>query len=352
MKKKGLISLFILVTLAALLYNAIEFPTISGKAVALVDSYVQDNGNISLFFCPKDDCEGNLVRFIGSAKEFVHCALYDINLPSIQTVLLEKSKVIEVQVVTDDANLKKFNYPFVKADKGGLMHNKFCIVDGIKVSTGSMNPTENDAHKNNNNLFLINSLSLSQNYEDEFKELWNGTFKKGSAVKNPAIKIGGVFMENYFCPEDYCAEHVKDELKKAKKSIYFMTFSFTHEGITNILLLKHLDNITIQGVTETRMVSDDSNYELLKYQNISILKDGNKNTMHHKVFIIDNETVITGSFNQTKGGDKKNDENVLIIHDSSIAQRFNIEFESVLAEAQLKSEDSLIENDKITEEKD
>ena len=334
-----------------LLYDGINLPTITGKAVTPVNSYIQDDGNISLFFCPKEDCESNLVQFIESAQQRVHCALYDINLPSVQKVLLEKSKVIEVEVVTDDANLKKFNHPFVKVDKGGLMHNKFCIIDGVKVSTGSMNPTDNDAHKNNNNLFLIDSVQLSHNYEDEFKELWNNTFKKGNVVLNPAIKIDDVLVENYFCPEDHCADRVKEELKKARKSIFFMTFSFTHEGITDILLLKHLDNITIQGVTETRMVSKDSNYDLLRYQNISVLKDGNKNTMHHKVFIIDNETVVTGSFNPTRGGDEKNDENLLIIHDLSIAQRFSVEFQSVWAQAQLNKEELLNDNT-IIEEKD
>ncbi len=48
--------------------------------------------------------------------------------------------------------------------------------------------------------------------------------------------------------------------------------------------------------------------------------------MHHKVLIIDEETVITGSFNPTKNGDEGNDENVLIIHDKEIAKKFLGEF--------------------------
>ena len=48
--------------------------------------------------------------------------------------------------------------------------------------------------------------------------------------------------------------------------------------------------------------------------------------MHHKVFIIDNRTVITGSFNPTKNGDTRNDENILIIHDEKIAGKYLEEF--------------------------
>ncbi len=56
--------------------------------------------------------------------------------------------------------------------------------------------------------------------------------------------------------------------------------------------------------------------------------------MHHKTFIIDQETVITGSFNPTGGGDKRNDENVLIITDKNIAKEFMDEYWKVRKEAE------------------
>jgi phosphatidylserine/phosphatidylglycerophosphate/cardiolipin synthase-like enzyme len=52
--------------------------------------------------------------------------------------------------------------------------------------------------------------------------------------------------------------------------------------------------------------------------------------MHHKVFIIDagreDAVVILGSYNPTKNGNTRNDENLLIIHELSIAQQFHEEF--------------------------
>jgi phosphatidylserine/phosphatidylglycerophosphate/cardiolipin synthase-like enzyme len=55
--------------------------------------------------------------------------------------------------------------------------------------------------------------------------------------------------------------------------------------------------------------------------------------MHHKVFIIDGKTVITGSMNPTAGGNERNDENVLIIEDEGIAGLYLEEFEKVWGEA-------------------
>jgi len=332
MRNKLLASLTIIIILfvsSCTYYESLQLHSITPTTKNNIISSIQDQGDIQVYFCPHEDCETALVSFISSAQQSIHCALYDIGLASIQQILLEKSKVIDVRVVTDSDYLKKFNYSFVKQDSYGLMHNKFCVIDGVKVSGGSMNPTNNDAHKNNNNLLLINSKLLAQNYEDEFEEMWNGTFKKGDLVKNPQISIGNISLENYFCPDDQCADHVKEELKKARKSIHFMTFSFTHKGIANIILLRHLEGVEVKGVMEVKQISKYSVYNTLNYQLETVLKDGNKYNLHHKVFIIDGETVVTGSFNPTDGGDKRNDENILIIHDTEIAGKYETEFEYV-----------------------
>ena len=60
---------------------------------------------------------------------------------------------------------------------------------------------------------------------------------------------------------------------------------------------------------------------------IDAKKDKNKKNMHHKVFIIDNETVITGSYNPTGSGNYRNDENLIIIRNKDIAKGFVEEFE-------------------------
>ena len=345
MKKKRRKSLLLFIPLLAAIYFS---PQIIGFIIPVItpwftspqsstESYLQEEGRIDLYFCPAENCEGTLVQFLDSAQQSIHCALYEIDLPSVQQKLLEKQPQLEVQIVTDDDYLDEFNHSFVKPDRSGLMHNKFCIIDGKKVSTGSMNPTENDAHKNNNNLLILESVQLSQNYEAEFQEMWNGTFKKGNSVPNSHLRIGNSTLQNYFCPEDHCAEQVKAELEQARSSIQFMTFSFTHQGIANMLLLQYHNGTLVQGVMDRQQTSVHSVYQQLQYQGIGVLKDGNKYKLHHKVFIIDNKTVITGSFNPTENGDENNDENLLIIKDKDIAARFLEEFKERWEEAEIQS---------------
>ncbi|MFH0701263.1 MAG: phospholipase D-like domain-containing protein [Candidatus Woesearchaeota archaeon] len=335
MKKRVVLSLVLLLIVAGIYFCFTNIESkITGANTLEVKTFVQSSGEIGLYFCPQEDCEQALVQFLQSAENTIHCAMYEFDLKAAQEVVLQKQKQpeMDVKVITDNDYLYEFNYSFVKSDSWGLMHNKFCIIDGEKVYAGSMNPTENCAKKNNNNLLLITSPLLAQNYEDEFQEMWNGTFKKGAPIRNPQLRIGSIPVENYFCPEDQCQERVKAELNKAQQEIYFMTFSFTDESIGNELLLKKKDGLTVKGVMETRMVTEDSQFARFVHNGIETKKDGNPQTMHHKVFIIDNSTVITGSFNPTQNGNTRNDENVLIIHDREIAKRFLQEFEKVWEE--------------------
>jgi phosphatidylserine/phosphatidylglycerophosphate/cardiolipin synthase-like enzyme len=328
---KKFIAIVVLVILAFFGYY-IDFDLdgmTSAVTVDIPETYISDNGEIEVIMCPHQDCEGKLLEFIDSASESLHCAFFEVDLDKIRDKLLEKSAEIEVKVITDDKYLYEFDHSFVRVDRSGLMHNKFCIVDGVKVSSGSMNPTDNGAFKNNNNLLLIESSTLASNYEAEFQEMWNGTFKKGNSVLNPLVEVSGIKVENYFCPEDNCASHVKDVLENAKESIHFMTFSFTDDSIANVLLLKNLDGVSVKGVMEARQVTKYSVFELLSYQEIDVVKDSNKANMHHKVFIVDSSIVITGSYNPTGNGNKGNDENVLIIYSEEIGRLFEEEFSSL-----------------------
>jgi phosphatidylserine/phosphatidylglycerophosphate/cardiolipin synthase-like enzyme len=289
------------------------------------DFIPREDSEISVYFCPKDNCSLHLVNFIDSAKEYVNCAFFDLDLKEVINKLALKSQDVEVRLVIDNNNYDGSIKGNIVVDTNSqLSHNKFCVVDGKKILTGSMNPTDRGAYYNNNNLIIVNSKYLARNYDDEFNELWGRNFSKGSEVKFPVVYLNNQRVENYFCPEDECAKHVIDIINKAEQSIYFMTFTFTNEDIADAILFKDVD---IKGVFEARQVSKYSQFERLKDFGLDVKKDKNGYNMHHKVFIIDNKTVITGSFNPTKAGDNRNDENVLIIHDKDIAKKYLEEFE-------------------------
>ncbi len=286
--------------------------------------------DMSVYFCPRDNCSSHLAEAIGMAQNRVHCAFYDLDLENVKTALIEQGKKTDVLLLLDNDNIDKLGklskQYWIRQDVSQkLMHNKFCVIDDDYVWTGSFNPTHRGDEVNNNNALLIKSRYLNQNYEAEFKEMWYGTFNSGKNVAFP--RIGNV--ENYFCPEDDCAAHVIDAINAAKSTIKFMTFSFTDDDIGNALIAKHKQGINVQGVFETTQNNNYLEYPRLAEAGIEVKWDRNPANMHHKVFIIDNSTVVTGSYNPTGNGNKNNDENVLIIHDEKIAQEYLEEFKLV-----------------------
>jgi len=289
----------------------------------------EDSIEVNAYFCPKEPCSEIIKTAINNAKSSVHCAFFDLDLKEIITAIAKKSKSADVKVVIDKNNYEgQIKGPGIKvAYSKQYMHNKFCIIDNNLVLTGSTNPTTNGVNFNNNNLILIKSKYIVENYNDEFYELWNGTYASGDKVKNQKINSNDIVIENYFCPEDNCKGHVIDTIKEAEESIYFMTFSFTDEDIADAILFKNID---IKGVFENVQAgSQYSQYKRMRDFGIDVKKDKNKKAMHHKVFIIDSKTIITGSMNPTGSGNFRNDENVLIIRNKEIAGKFLEEFELV-----------------------
>lgn len=279
-----------------------------------------------VYFSP--DSEYHLSELIKSANETVHCAFYDIDLEEIINSM--KNQQIDVKLVVDTKNSEHVSDLNPITNKGNqLTHNKFCIIDDKIISTGSFNPTEKGNNFNDNNLIIIHSKYLAKNYESEFEELWNKQFGSGNKVEYPIIYLNEKRTENYFCPEDSCSEQIIEELRQAKQTIYFMTFTFTHEKIADELISKHREGIVIKGVTEKFQSRKWSQFDRLDQEGVDIKWDTNSYMMHHKVFIIDNKTVITGSFNPTKAADEKNDENILILEDEAIAEQYLIEFDKI-----------------------
>ena len=186
---------------------------ITGKVIEQIPSETARSPEI--YFCPKEDCGKVFETQIKSANSSVYCAFYAINLKNVIGSLAMKSKSIDVRLVIDSSNYKgQIKGDGVRQDNDNqLMHNKFCVIDNYIVITGSFNPTENDNYYNNNNILVVYSRNMAKNYEDEFNELWNRKFGKGSNVKYPVLYINDIETENRFCPED-CQLELSSSISK------------------------------------------------------------------------------------------------------------------------------------------
>ena len=286
-----------------------------------------------------------------SAEVRVDIAAYDLDAePIVQALIDLEARGVEVRVATDtdyaslsSINRLRRNGISVREDKrSALMHNKFVVIDGRITWVGSMNFTSNGVYCNNNNIVRISSPRLAANYTAEMDEMYNDElFGPDSPQNTPneALSIGGIEVENYFGPEKEISLIISRRVARAESEILFMAFSFTDEQIGEALLGRADSGVIVRGVFE-RVGSDTpfsyfTTLEQARLANVAVLQDGNPQVMHHKVFIIDRTTVIFGSFNFSDNANRRNDENVVIVHDPIFASYFIEEFETVWTEAQV-----------------
>jgi phosphatidylserine/phosphatidylglycerophosphate/cardiolipin synthase-like enzyme len=217
----------------------------------------------------------------------------------------------------------------------GLMHNKFAVIDGAYLWTGSYNATVNDSVKNNNNALLICSPLLADIYKKEFQEMFDEEIFGNRKERGPFaelrksyyVKIEETDINAYFAPEDNVERIILKRLEKAKTSIHFMAFSFTSAGIGEMMIKKFKSGVAVQGIFEKRGArTGHSQYVKLKLEGIPVRLDHNRGAMHHKVIVIDGERVIMGSYNYSRNANRSNDENILVIDNKEIASEYLAEF--------------------------
>jgi phosphatidylserine/phosphatidylglycerophosphate/cardiolipin synthase-like enzyme len=287
--------------------------------------------------------EMHLVDALNRAKKTIDMAIYNLSLDNVASALIAAQKrgvrvrmVMESEAMENKQPLRlaKAGIPIVGDQREGLMHNKFTVIDGKEVWSGSMNYTTTSAYTDFNNLIRLPSTQAAQDYTIEFNEMFEenlfGTDRR-DATPYHQVTIAGINVDIYFSPDDGVAQQVIDQINGAQKSIDFMAYSFTSNDIADAILERAAAGVTVRGVFDESQVGSNQGgeYDRLKRKHIDILQDGIPGLLHHKVFIIDGKTVITGSYNFSANAENNNDENLVILHDRRIAALYLKNFKTV-----------------------
>ena len=327
-------------------------PTLGGSGGDWWQVYFTDPQNVN----NPDDLRGSvpekLIEHINNAQHTIHIAAFEFDLEPVTDALIAAQKRgVEVQWVTDDEHgieadedeehnlfpkLEKAGIKVRDDDRSALMHDKFWIFDDQTVWTGSTNITSNGNFRNNNNVLVIDSREVAGMYEREFDEMWAGEFgpTSTSTVEDQSANIDGTPVQILFAAEDEAVTNLVPLIKSAQDNIRFMAFSFTHDDLGDAVLERAEAGVDVKGIFETRgSETEYSEMPPLYCAEIPVRQDGNPGTFHHKVIVIDDKTVVTGSLNFSVNADESNDENVVIVANSDIAAQYLQEFEHRWAEA-------------------
>ena len=146
---------------------------------------------------------------------------------------------------------------------------------------------------------------------------------------HPVLTVDSIKMETYFSPDDLTAERILALVLEAERSIDFLFYAFTSDAIADALILQGDRGVRIRGVMDAyqEQAGLGSEYTRLLEHDLDVRLDGHPEKMHHKVIILDERIVITGSYNLTHSAETINDENTLVIHSEEIAEIYLREFD-------------------------
>lgn len=127
-----------------------------------------------------------------------------------------------------------------------------------------------------------------------------------------------------FTPGEDCTAQIVSAVSKAQKSIQVQAHSFTSAPIEQSLVNAKNRGVDVQVILDKSQVRTNgySSSQFLDHHQIPVWIDAYPAIAHNKVMIIDNQTVITGSFNFTRAAQFKNAENVIIINDPTLATKY------------------------------
>jgi phosphatidylserine/phosphatidylglycerophosphate/cardiolipin synthase-like enzyme len=296
----------------------------------------------------QNSIEGRLIDKINAAQTSIDIASFEFDLdPVAEALIAAEQRGVQVRWVTDDehgleADEEPGHGQFARLEEAGveikddarsaLMHNKFWIFDREWVWTGSTNITENGIYKQDNNVVAIRSTRLAEIYEREFEEMWNGQFgpRSPSTVDQQSVTVNGTNISVLFASEDGVLERIIPYVENAQSNVRFLAFSFTDYPLAKAMIDRSAAGVDVAGVFE-KVGSETEFAELrtLHCGGVPVRQDGNPSFLHHKLVIVDERYVITGSLNFSTNAETSNDENVIIIDNPDIASLFMQEFDRV-----------------------
>jgi len=320
-----------------------------------------------------------LMQRIDSAQYSIDLAIYSFNdLTQIRDrIIMALGRGVKIRVVYDSRTIQSLMQDLINAGiqviqrpaTSDIMHDKFFVFDGRDTSAhsrkwlwgGSANITNDQFYNDVQNVIIIQDESLCNAYTREFEEMWgshNDNFNTSQAKFGPAkldntphlFNINGRRVECYFSPSDDVSGKIENMINtQTNKSINFVIYTFTRFNIENRMKAKYNPpTVMVRGVFDVSNNTAGSIYQEMKgiggtspwNPPAKVFLDNYTNALlHDKYMLIDaddgqsNPIVETGSFNYSNAAQSANDENILLIYDSLIANQYYQDFVKRLTDA-------------------
>ena len=189
MKKSNYLKIIVLIALGiGLIYVA------DGELLKrVIYSFVPESTHVTeapayteIAFSPKEGATDLIIKVINSSKESIKIAAYSFtSRPMADSIIEAKKRGVKIQVVVDKSQVRKNSHSIVarliedkipiRVDyKHTIQHNKYIIVDGKTLQTGSFNYSAAAQNRNAENVIVMwNIPKIAKIYDANWENLWN-----------------------------------------------------------------------------------------------------------------------------------------------------------------------------------
>lgn len=210
--------------------------------------------------------------------------------------------------------------PDIQKKNGQRPSKKEYVLARIKQMVGNpelRNLLTMIVNENTEQLEELNEILFPENYQainiDGQVNIVGGIIDNRKPVKNEAH-----FQD--------IQNQILEKLNNAKVSIRVLMAWFTNDRLFKKLIEKHNQGIEVQIAIYDDGINKKHGVNISALPHFMIKRGKRGGLMHDKFCIIDNQIVITGSYNWSNNAEFRNDENITIELDPEQASKYSAEF--------------------------
>ncbi len=142
--------------------------------------------SVSALFSPGGGVQNRIVAEIDKARASIDIAIYSFTADPIREALIRaKSRGLAIRIIADSSQttstgseialLEQLGFQLKRTSgvSNGIMHNKYMILDGVSLFTGSYNWSASAESYNYENAVFLQGLPVIRDFQANFDRLWS-----------------------------------------------------------------------------------------------------------------------------------------------------------------------------------
>lgn len=153
------------------------------KALPGFEANVVENTHEAEIKAHFEQLESQLLSCLNEAGSMIDVCVAWFTNPVLKDKLIEKrAQGVKIRIIRykDGVNAAKgvdlstLEFKEVRGERGGIMHEKFCVIDNYVVIAGSYNWTANAEHRNDEDFNVSKgNIQLANSYTRRFNQIWD-----------------------------------------------------------------------------------------------------------------------------------------------------------------------------------